>query len=87
MGTFPDSVVNQAWLRSGGICECTRTTHSWHPGGRCSQKLRYNDRGRRTGFGWEAHHKVAEKHGGQDILSNCEILCLGCHKATKTFGE
>ncbi len=33
---------------------------------------------------WEAHHKVAVASGGQDILSNCKVLCLDCHKKTYT---
>jgi len=78
---FPDSVVRQAWQRSGARCECTRRTHLHS--GRCSRVLKWEDRGKETSTGWEAHHVTA---GGADVLSNCEILCQTCHKATGTYG-
>ena len=75
---FSDSVVRDAWNRAGGRCECTRARHS-HIGGRCNKQLSWNNRGR-DGWGkWEAHHRWV---GGPDTLSNCEILCWDCHKAT-----
>lgn len=37
--------------------------------------------------GWEAHHKTAVAAGGQDVLLNCKILCLDCHKSTYTYGK
>lgn len=39
------------------------------------------------GGAWEAHHKVAVASGGQDVLSNCKVLCLDCHKKTYTYGR
>lgn len=78
---FPESVVMQAWCRSGGLCECTRTTHGH--AGRCPRILRWESRGTEGPDGWEAHHIRA---GGPDTLSNCEILCQRCHKATQTYG-
>ena len=67
---FPDGVVQQAWFRSGGRCECERTTHGhW---GRCNRQLRWDHRGWETSDSWEAHHKTAVNVGGQDVLSNCE---------------
>ncbi len=76
---FPDSVVEQAWTRSGEKCECTRVTHG-HTG-RCNKTLLRSFQGDRNSvYGWEAHH--VNSFGG-DILSNCEILCWNpCHKAT-----
>ena len=75
---FSDSVVRDAWKRAGGRCECTRVRHA-HIGGRCNKQLSWNNRGR-DGWGkWEAHHRLAV---GPDTLSNCEILCWDCHKAT-----
>lgn len=81
MGAFPDSVVSEAWRRSGGKCECKRTNHG-HPG-RCGAGLIYTARGKDTPGGWEAHHINAN---GPDVLSNCEILCQPCHKKTQTYG-
>jgi len=79
---FPDSVVAEAWKRSGGTCECKRGTHG-HVG-RCGVRLVAQDRGSdRVLGGWEAHHVTAS---GPDTASNCEILCQPCHKKTQTYG-
>jgi len=78
---FTDSVVDQAWQRSGGKCECTRTGHG-HTG-RCNRGLLKSSRGAESSQGWEAHHITA---GGMDTLSNCQILCQDCHKKTGTYG-
>lgn len=75
---FPQSVIDDAWSRSGGKCECKRTGHG-HTG-RCNRTLIYNDRGKDDSSGcWEAHHIDPD---GPDTLSNCEILCCDCHKKT-----
>lgn len=81
---FSETVKEQAFQRSGGRCECTRQ-HSGqqsapHHGGRCPVMFT------RYGGQWEAHHRVAVDAGGQDTLSNCEVLCLTCHKLTETYG-
>ena len=78
---FPDSVVDQAWNRSDGKCECTRTGHSHNRP--CNKDLFKAAREKETPLGWETHHIIA---GGPDTLSNCEILCQNCHKQTDTYG-
>lgn len=84
---FPLSVVLAAWQRSGGRCECTRSTHG-HGYYRCNKALNWNARGSDYAWGgWEAHHKTAESVGGADTLSNCEILCMDCHKKTESYGR
>jgi len=75
---FPDSVVEQAWKRAGGRCECTRVTHA-HGSTRCNKDLVWANRGREGRGAWEAHHRTA---GGGDTLSNCMILCWDCHLRT-----
>ena len=35
----------------------------------------------------EAHHKTSVTAGGGDNLSNCQILCIPCHKDTHTYGK
>ena len=84
---FSDSTVAAAWRRAGGKCECGRSTcgHSYF---RCNQRLDWYARGldNHPG-GWEAHHRVAVASGGSDTLSNCEILCIPCHKNTRTYGR
>ncbi len=77
-GDFPESVVEQAWKKSGEKCECTRSTHEHKS--RCNKMLLKGSRGRDSTYGWEAHHISSS---GGDTLSNCEILCWNpCHKAT-----
>jgi len=69
---FSEEIVKKAWDRAQGHCE------------RCKKQLTFENRGRGEGRGcWEAHHKSAN---GSDVLSNCEILCFDCHKATASFG-
>lgn len=75
---FSNEVIEQAWKRSGGKCECQRTTHGHS--GRCNKTLSHENQGRESGWGaWEAHHISTS---GGDGLSNCEILCWDCHKRT-----
>lgn len=82
---FPESVVQQAWKRAGGRCECRRRTH--RHGARCSEQLVWSYRGKEWPGGWEAHHITSVEAGGTDTLSNCEILCIPCHKATRSYGR
>ena len=79
MGEFPESVVEKAWSRSGGRCECTRARHGHS--GRCNRLLLKSARGNRDDpLGWEAHHSISS---GGETLSNCEILCWNpCYEAT-----
>lgn len=79
---FPDSVVDAAWGRSGGKCECERPSHN-HSLLFCRKQLSKASRGYETNMGWEAHHVNAN---GDPVLSNCEILCQDCHKATRSYG-
>jgi 5-methylcytosine-specific restriction endonuclease McrA len=82
---FPLPVVQRAWQRAGGRCECVRKKcgHT----GRCNKQLVWDNRGNNGARGaWEAHHVTASGAGGPDTLSNCEILCVDCHKNTPTYG-
>lgn len=83
---FSRNVVLEAWERSGGRCECCRKTCGHLS--RCNKKLKWEDRGDDdSSYGWEAHHKTAVASGGKDIASNCEILCIPCHKNTGSYGR
>ena len=75
---FPASVVEAAWRRVKGHCECRRRTHD-HLYVRCNKQLVWANRGREGRGAWEAHHINSN---GPDTLLNCEILCWGCHKKT-----
>jgi 5-methylcytosine-specific restriction protein A len=75
---FSESVKDAAFRRSGGQCECKRTSHSSHWWGRCSTAI--------TRHGAEYHHIISQDAGGSDGLENCEALCVPCHKATGSYG-
>jgi len=77
-GGFSEELVEKAWARSDGYCECERTTHG-HTG-KCYKIVLKSSRGKREdSFCWEAHSK-SERH--LDSLSDCEILCCKCHYGT-----
>ena len=87
MMAFSESTIHAAWLRAGGRCECKKILF----GGvlrKCDKPLDWLSRGNDYAIGgWEAHHKVAVSSGGPDDISNCEILCISCHKNTGSYGR
>lgn len=86
MGTFPEEELKKALKKADGRCECTRTNEdcvSRHDYRRCSASG-FTMKNHKTR--WHAHHRTAQAKGGKDIASNCEILCIPCHKATRTYG-
>ncbi len=68
---FPESVKDAAFARSGGRCECERSSHSNHTG-RCPTGI--------TRHTAEYHHVQPEEDGGPDTLANCRALCKACHR-------
>ena len=83
---FSNEVIETAWERAGGKCECElkKCGHT----GRCNKELVFDNRGKDGYRGaWEAHHILSQKSGGSDTLSNCQILCLDCHKNTGSYGN
>ena len=76
---FSDKTKDDAHKRSGGRCECTRTGTGHEHTGRCPTKV--------TRTGAQYHHRTAQGSGGDDSLSNCEVLCVPCHKATGSYGR
>ena len=82
---FSQATIDAAWARSEGRCECKR--NSCGHNGRCNKQLIYDHHKEGEKGAWEAHHIVAKEIGGKDKASNCEILCLECHKNTKTYGK
>jgi len=71
--SFPQSIIDQAWIDAKGKCE------------QCKKDLSKASRGKETEVGWEAHHKT-KTILGSDTLSNCKILCQSCHKKTRSYG-
>ena len=83
---FSDRVVEAAWERAEGRCECKRVRCGHET--RCNRRLSWNSRGIDDDLrGWEAHHITAASKGRTDSLSNCEILCIACHKNTQSYGH
>ena len=86
MGTFPKKELEKALANAGYRCECRRTNKDClerHDRYRCPVSgLNLGNQGTK----WHAHHKVSQEKKGKDIASNCEILCIPCHKATRTYG-
>ncbi len=74
---FSESVKDAAFKRSGGHCECNRSSHTNHTI-RCSTTI--------TRHGAEYHHVKSQDAGGPDTLDNCEALCKTCHQQTKSYG-
>jgi hypothetical protein len=62
-------------------CECHRCQlHN----GRCDRKLRWEMRSTAASdAGWQAHH--LDPDGGKSIV-NCRVLCVPCHKETRSYG-
>ena len=72
---FSTEIIEKAWNRANGRCE------------RCGKQLVRENHNEGERGAWEAHHKTAQSSGGSDSLSNCEILCLECHKNTYSYGR
>lgn len=80
---FSQNVINDAWKRAGGKCECTRQCTS-HAGYRCGKVLDPNNS--KPEQQWHAHHRVSLDADGLDTLENCQILCIDCHQNTESYG-
>lgn len=84
MAEFSEKLIERAWIRSGGRCECTRKNHIHI--GKCYRMLLKSFRGdRKSEFGWEAY-SISGRYLGS--LSDCEILYLdSCLKPTLQSSE
>lgn len=71
---FSEEVKTKAFERENGCCQL------------CGKKLVFKNRGNSGGRGaWEAHHKKPVSEGGSDLLRNCMILCIECHRKPQTL--
>ncbi len=78
-GEFSEKLIEQAWVKSGGKCECEEAGHG-HRGPHGKMVLKSFQGDRNSEYGWEAH-SVSTFH--LDSLSDCKIYCcVPCHKAT-----
>lgn len=75
-----EDVRHSVYVRSGGRCECSRSTCK-HPrvtgGTRCTRT--FTEKGN-----WELHRVNSNL---EYTLSNCEALCVDCHKQTASYGR
>jgi hypothetical protein len=76
---FSSSIVQQAWTRSGGRCECTSGSHQH--ASRCGRALVWE---RRTGEN-KPGAWVADSKSGRfsPEAADCEIVCWTCYTAGK----
>jgi 5-methylcytosine-specific restriction endonuclease McrA len=75
---FLEATKQEAFRLAGGRCQCRRMSCTVHGTLSCGVALASGN--------WHAHHKTAVASGGSDALSNCEVLCIPCHKQTQTYG-
>jgi len=73
---FPDSVKDAAFRRSGGQCECTRS--SCGHVGRCNTTI--------TRYSAEYNHIPVDPRIGSNTLANCEVLCVKCCRDAAVSG-
>ena len=74
---FSTETVQLAWRRSGGRCECERTTYNHKV--RCNKQLVWENRGMECPNRWEAHSLSGMQ---RDTVIDCRIYCWFCHKTT-----
>ena len=83
---FSNKIVAEAFKKAGSRCQCERKGKKHDHSIPCGQELRWEHRGHEGRYAWHPHHRTALKSGGEDIGSNCEILCFECHVGTETYG-
>lgn len=82
---FSEDTLKRAFVRSKGQCECWRKACGHQ--GRCSATFTYTQRATSDkDTGWQANHILSSGAGGGDGLENCEVLCVPCHKSTRSYG-
>jgi len=74
---FSNHIVEEAWERCRGYCECTNAKHNHQ--GRCRHPLTQLQRGINIDGGWEAQYITPIEEGGTDEIINCKIVCIECY--------
>jgi hypothetical protein len=77
-----DEVVENAWVRSGGRCECSRRHHGH--GVECGRALAWAHRGTHTATGWELVRHGDPKVGGWQAVKDAQVLCVECYRRVTT---
>jgi hypothetical protein len=75
MARFSKETRDRAFARSKGQCECRRQGHNHN--GRCPKVVYRTTR--------VAFHLI--NRSMPSTLSNCEVLCIRCHRKTRSYGR
>lgn len=70
---FKKSTMREAYARSGGFCEAVGVAYGLEAGQRCNAPLD----GKRKDYD---HYPLPATMEGSDVLSNCVVCCVQCHK-------
>ena len=73
--SFSENVLDEAYSRAGGRCECTRE----HEGVKAPHHGKNCPRGFARYFGWLPYEKTPLSKGGKETFDNCEVLCKECN--------
>lgn len=76
---FSEEVIEFAWIRANGRCECTLSSHN-HFAIRCNNKVVLEKRNHWVTGGWVANIKI---QNAGNTSSNCEILCFECYELVR----
>jgi hypothetical protein len=76
-GQVSRNIIDEAWKRSGGYCECTLTSHDHE--GRCKKLICKFFRGEADELGWEVHSLSGKP---LDDISDNIVMCSGCFSQT-----
>jgi len=74
------SILQAAWNRARGRCECTQAGHGH--AGRCNRQLYWGLRGSHQEGGWFPDMR----HGGMANLAGVTILCAECKQKGRSVG-
>ena len=77
---FPLMVIEQAWQRARGQCECHHAVHGHHIP--CGRKLSFDKHSAQENEGWEVH---VRNRDAAPTLDNCEVLCYRCYKQSRLY--
>ncbi len=76
---FSDEVIENAWTRAQGRCECAERSHP-HPS-RCGKPLDWAQRGcAGRAAAWEALQAGPKNLGGWQAVHQTRILCCECYE-------
>ncbi len=78
--TIKVAVLQGAWRRAGGRCECMQIGHGHE--GRCNKELNWGLRGSSMEGGWDA----LVRYGGAETLSNITVVCMDCKRKGRSVG-